>query len=192
MTDETARLEQQIIALRKQLVEARRQSTPVGPYSFKTLDDRAIGLTDLFGDMHDLIVIHNMGSSCPYCTLWADGFNGVADHLQDRSAFVLCSPDEPAKAAEFAQQRQWRFPVVCLGQSSFARDMGYEPEPGSYWPGVSAFNKRDDGTIVRTGTASFGPGDEFCSAWHLFDLLQDGPDEWSPRYSYGPRETSAT
>ena len=32
----------------------------------------------------DLVVIHNMGASCAYCTLWGDGFNGVYEHLANK------------------------------------------------------------------------------------------------------------
>lgn len=44
--------------------------------------------------------------------------------------------------------------------------------------------RRLDGSIVRTGRASFGPGDPFCAAWHLFDLLAGGAKGWSPKFSY--------
>ena len=46
-------------------------------------------LLDLFGDRDTLLAIHNMGQGCRYCTLWADGFNGLLPHLE--SAHV-CSP----------------------------------------------------------------------------------------------------
>src|SRR5262249_8279671 len=45
-------------------------------------------LSSLFGDQDTLFVVHNMGMSCPYCTLWADGFAGVFEHLRNRAAFV--------------------------------------------------------------------------------------------------------
>jgi len=32
--------------------------------------------------------------------------------------------------------------------------------------------------------ASLGPGDDFCSVWHLFNLLPEGPDGWEPQYKY--------
>ena len=56
----------------------------------------------LFGSMKDLFVIHNMGSGCPYCTLWADGYNGIYEHLTSRAAFVIASPDSPAAQQRFA------------------------------------------------------------------------------------------
>ena len=140
-------------------------------------------LSELFGESDDLIVVHNMGKSCPYCTLWADGLNGVRDHLANRASFVVASPDEPKVQAEFASGRGWKFPMVSSAGTSFFNDMGFEID-GKAQPGVSAFHREDDGSIVRTGKAIFGPGDDFCAVWHLFDLLRGGPGEWEPRYEY--------
>ncbi|MBI3075561.1 MAG: hypothetical protein HYY85_01025 [Deltaproteobacteria bacterium] len=50
-------------------------------------------------------------------------------------------------------------------------------------PGVSTFHKVKNGTIVRVANARFGPGDEFCSVWHLFDLLPGARGEWQPRFT---------
>src|SRR6516162_6332847 len=33
-----------------------------------------------------LFVIHNMGAGCRNCTLWADGFNGMLRHIENRAA----------------------------------------------------------------------------------------------------------
>jgi predicted dithiol-disulfide oxidoreductase (DUF899 family) len=128
-----------------------------------------------------------MGQKCVYCTLWADGLNGLARHLEGRAAFVVSSPDDPATQGAFAASRGWTFRMVSVKGSSFARDMGFEPEAGKYWPGVSAFHKSEDGTITRTGSASFGPGDEFCAVWPLLELLKDGADGWKPKYRYSDR-----
>lgn len=51
-------------------------------------------------------------------------------------------------------------------------------------PGVSALRRNADGTIVRTGTRQFGPGDDFCAIFPMFDLLQDGVGDWQPKYHY--------
>ncbi len=184
--DELTQLEREMIDLRKKLMSARKKQPPepVDDYTLTKADGTKVTLASLFGDKKNLIVIYNMGESCPYCTLWADGFNGVTKHLEDRAAFVVVSPDDPQTQAEFAAGRGWTFRMLSGQGSDFTRDMGFEPEPGKPWPGVSAFHKKDDGTIVRTATAPFGPGDEFCATWHLFDLLADGANDWSPKYSY--------
>ena len=73
------------------------------------------------------------GRGCVYCTMWADGFNGVVPHLEDRAAFVVVSPDEPHVQAEFAASRGWRFRMVAA-RSDFTGDMGYEEGPVTTCP----------------------------------------------------------
>ena len=141
-----------------------------------------VALSQLFGGKPDLFVIHNMGKGCPYCTMWADGFNGVLPHLQDRAAFVVATPDDPATQQAFAASRGWRFRMVSHANTSFAADMGYRRED-KYWPGVSVF-RREGEHIVRVSDTEFGPGDDFCTVWHLFDLLPAGADGWRARFSY--------
>ena len=98
-----------IMELRKELRAAQQtiEPEPVRNYSLKSSDGMAVPLQQLFGDKDTLIVIHNMGAGCVYCTMWADGFNGVYDHLRDRAAFVVTSPDPPEKQRQFAQGRGW-------------------------------------------------------------------------------------
>ena len=179
---EVERLQREIDVLTERLSAARRQVVPepVGEYEFKESDGTSVTLRELFGDKRDLLVIHNMGRSCPYCTMWADGFNGIVDHLNDRTAFVLSSPDEYGAMRVLAECRAWRMRMVSHARTTFARDMGFTVQAGRHNPGVSAYRLTDDGTIVRTGRADFGPMDAFCPAWHLFDLLQDGVGNWKP------------
>lgn len=179
-------LEQQIKDLKEQLAAARRAQprTPVNAYTLANPDGSSVDFTELFGDKPDLILIHNMGRKCPYCTLWADGFNGSVPHLTNRAAFVLASPDDYDTMRRFAEGRGWKFRVVSTYGTTFSKDLGYEFKPGEYMPGVSAFRKGADGSVVRTGTASFGPGDDFCAVWPLFSLLANGHNGWEPKYSY--------
>lgn len=186
MTDEVAQLEKQIGELKSQLSEARRRVPPedVADAPLLNPDGSPTTLSALFGPHMDLLLVHNMGRKCVYCTLWADGFSSLTPHLTSRAAFVLCSPDEPAVLRDFAASRRWAFSTVSAHNSTFIRDMGFEPEPGKHWPGVSAFRKLPDGRIQRTGKAPFGPGDDFCAAWPFFDLLDRGSAGWEPKYSY--------
>ncbi len=66
--------------------------------------------------------------------------------------------------------------------SSFATDMGYARD-GGWMPGVSVF-KKENGRILRVSDTGFGPGDDFCAAWHFFDLIPEGADGWQPKYKY--------
>jgi len=151
-------------------------------YRFNTRQGE-VTLSQLFGRHEDLFVIHNMGSSCPYCTLWADGYNGVYSHLAQRAAFVVSSPDSPEAQERFAQGRGWTFPMVSHRGTSFAQDMGYRGERGGWRPGVSVFQRRGQ-RIVRVADSGFSPGDDFCAVWHFLDLLPEGAAGWQPKFSY--------
>jgi len=114
--------------------------------------------------------------------MWADGFNGVLDHLSDRAAFVVSSPDAPEHQRSFAASRGWRFPMVSTQGTSFADEMGYRAN-GRAMPGVSVF-RRKGRKILRVADTGFDHGDDFCSVWHLFDLFPEGAAGWRPRFRY--------
>ena len=171
--------------------ELRRQTPPetVQNYELRGTDG-VVRLSELFGAKSDLILIHNMGAGCPYCTMWADGFNGVLDHLEDRSALVVVSPDSTETQQQLRSKRGWRFRMYSAADSSLFKDMGFKSDDENYgshaMPGVSVFHKSSDGSIVRVSWDFLGPGDSYCSVWHLFDLLRDGAGNWEPQFEYSP------
>ena len=187
--EEIGRLAQEVHEKQARLSELLRSGPPepVDDVVFAGADGD-VRLSELFGDKDDLILVHNMGKSCPYCTLWADGFNGVWPHLQDRAAFVIVSPDDPETQAEFALSRGWAFPMVSDAPGAFTEAMGYLGEHEGRrmrLPGFSTFRRRPDGSIVRIANAPFGPGDPYAGIWHLFALLDGGAGAWGPRFTYG-------
>lgn len=185
-------LENEVELAKQRLLEARkrRPKEPVQDYVFKDSDAREVRLSELFGDKDDLIVVHNMGAGCSSCTMWADGFTGLVPHLEDRAAFVVCSPDRPEVQKRFAAKRNWNFRMVSGAENSFIRDMGFWQDEGPYpgpWPGVSTFHRAPDGTMFRIAKTHFSPNDDFCAVWPLFDMLEAGANGWEPQYSY-PKE----
>ena len=179
---------EELDAVKASLAELQRKAAQQGPealpdYSFET-QAGSVKLSELFGDKDDLIVIHNKGRSCPYCTLWADGFVGLDKHLNDRASFVLASPDSPEVQAEFAASRGWPFRMVSVSESSFTKDMGYQNDEGHYGPGYSTFRRKEDGSIARVGADWFGPGDQYCGLWPMLQMLENGQDDWQPKYEY--------
>lgn len=161
---------------------SKKLSELVNDYGLLDSDNQKINLSQLFGQKNDLILVHNMGTSCAYCTMWADGFNGLLPHLKDRSAFVVSSPDEPSTQSEFAISRGWKFQMVSTRGTSFAKDMGFEKD-GMPQPGVSVFSK-EGSKITRVGRDDFGPGDKYCPTFPLFDLLKDGLNNWQAKFKY--------
>ncbi|HEU4334312.1 MAG TPA: DUF899 family protein [Candidatus Eisenbacteria bacterium] len=181
---EIERLEEELLQGAQRLAELKRglPRLPVKDYVLAG-PSGPVSLSSLFGAKDDLIVIHNMGKGCRYCTLWADGFNGVWPHLADRAGFVVCSPDSVETQKTFAESRGWTFPMVSGHGSSFIEDMGFRSEK-SWRPGVSTFHRSGDGAIERVASAEFGPYDPFCGVWHLIALLDEGEKGWEPKYAY--------
>jgi predicted dithiol-disulfide oxidoreductase (DUF899 family) len=163
-------------------VTAAIEPQPVADHVFGTLKGSTT-LSALFEGRDDLIVIHNMGSKCAYCTMWADGYSGLYPHLKQRAAFVVASPDMPKTQAKFAASRGWQFPMVSDKAAAFAARMGYVTEEGRCLPGISIFQLRS-GQIVRVNESSSCPHDDFCALWHLFDLLPAGSEHFAPSLSY--------
>jgi predicted dithiol-disulfide oxidoreductase (DUF899 family) len=156
----------------------------VKDYRFEGPWGETVALSQLFGKHNELIVIHNMGTGCPYCTLWADGFNGMYHHITDRASFVIESMDDPETQRNFHADRGWKFQMVSSRANSFRKDMGYGKSKSSLAPGMSVFKKERDGTIVRVSHTGFGPGDNFCSLWDLFDMLPDSQPNWRVKFDY--------
>lgn len=181
MTTEINALRGQIEELKEQVAKLATEIPPtkVESYSFETPSGTKT-LSDLFGDYTELIVIHNMGASCNYCTLWADGFSGYLRHFKDRCAFVLCSPDSIENQAKLKQAREWKFDMVRDPSKEFTSAMGYYNEKDGFWPGFSAFHKDENGDIWRTGSSFFGPGDDYCMIWPMFAQLKGGAAGFEP------------
>lgn len=188
--DAIAIAQRDVLDAKKRLAEAikARPPEPINNYTLAHAGSgSAVTLAALFGTHRELLVVHNMGKRCPYCTLWADGFASMYKHIANRCAFVLTTPDDPTTAAAFASARGWTFPVVSHAGTTFAQEMGYRGDDGKYGvfrPGISALWKDDAGAILRTGTRPFGPGDDFCSLWPMMDLLKNGVGGWEAKFHY--------
>lgn len=181
---------EKLTAARQELVDAMRSdAAPISAEQF-TFDEGAhrVSLLDLFGDQKDLIVIHNMGRSCVYCTLWADGLNGLLPHFQSRTAIVLMNGDAVDQQREFADSRDWKHRMIRDTDGAFTEAMGFasttEEGKRSLMPGFTTFHREDDGSVVRISSDFFGPGDVYMPLFPMFDLLKDGLAGWKAQYAY--------
>jgi predicted dithiol-disulfide oxidoreductase (DUF899 family) len=173
------RLEKELGKIRKKMlkVQSKLGKKEVQDYTLKDSGGSDVKLSQLFGDKKDLVLIHNMGKACRYCTLWADGFNGNFYFIQKLAGFALVSPDTPEVQKSFAAERGWKFPMYSGAGSAFIKDMGYQDKKGGYLPGASVFHKNDDGSITRVSKTFFGPGDFYCSVWHFLDMVPGKEEE---------------
>ena len=179
-------LEQNIGKLIAELNALRKTNpgTPVPNYTFATLTGQ-VTLLELFGGKDKLLAIHNMGQGCRYCTLWADGFNGLLPHLESALSVVLLSKDPPEVQRRFANARGWRIRLGSHGGGVYMREQSVVNEEDNY-PGAVVY-ERDGDTILRKNACVFGPGDIYCAMWSLLGLAGLGEDEWTPQYTYWKR-----
>lgn len=184
--EKIAELEQQIHQLSMELHQLRRhnEAGEVQNYEFETLSGKTT-LKEMFGDKDRLLVIHNMGQACRYCTLWGDGINAFLPHLEAALSVVMVSKDKPQTQRRFANSRQWRFAMASHQGGPYIKEQGTSAEFENM-PGAVAYERRAE-KIVKLGGASFGPGDLYCSIWHLLALAQLSEEEWVPQYNYWKR-----
>lgn len=177
-------LETQIVEMKAKVRDllAKVPDEEVADYKFKDVEGKTVGWDTLFGDKDELILIHNMGPGCSYCTLWADGFEGFIPYFKSRCAFVL-ETDIPADhLSALSDARLWPFDVYSTIGTTLKKDMGFKVERDGQWmnvPGFSTFFKKN-GKVFRHTSGAFGPGDDFCAIWPFLDRLKKGQNNWGP------------
>jgi hypothetical protein len=53
-------------------------------------------------------------------------------------------------------------------------------------PGLVTYLREGD-QVFKMSSAVFGPGDLYCSIWHILSLAGVGEQDWTPQYSYWKR-----
>ena len=172
------------LTTRLHALQKAKLADPVPNYTFETQNGPST-LLDLFGDQDTLMLIHNMGQGCRWCTVWADGFNGFLPHLESAMSVVLVSKDAPDVQRRFANSRGWRFRLASHGGGDYIQEQSAQAGVNNM-PGVVVY-VRDGGTITRKNSAVFGPGDLYCSLWHLLALAGLGEGEFTPQFNYWRR-----
>jgi predicted dithiol-disulfide oxidoreductase (DUF899 family) len=186
MSNEIQKLEDEIGELSQKLLKARR-AAPLQEIKNYTLHDLTgeVSLAELFAGKEKMIVIHNMGQGCRYCTLWADGFNSFVPHLEDKFSLVLMSKDAPELQRKFANSRGWRFRMVSHSGGEYIKEQTVTAGKDND-AGIVYYEKKGD-KIFRKTSSKFGPGDQFCSMWHILSMAGFGEEEWTPQYNYWTR-----
>lgn len=183
---EIIELEHKIFELTAKLNELRKSNAgdEVRNYAFATIDGET-SLLSMFGDKKQLLLIHNMGQGCRYCTLWADGFNGFLKHLESIMSVVLVSKDSPELQRQFANSRDWRFRLASHGGGDYISEQTVMDGTVNM-PGAVVY-EREGNKITRKNSCVFGPGDIYCSMWSLLGLAGLGEKDWTPQYAYWKR-----
>ncbi|MEE9608456.1 MAG: DUF899 family protein [Myxococcota bacterium] len=155
-------------------------------------------LSDLFAaGKNELILQHMMFApgaekGCPMCSLWADGFDGMAHHLIDRVNFAVVTRAPIAKLRDWGRARGWRrLRLLSSHATSFNDDFGVELAEDRQLPALSVFTREENGDILHFYTTEGSLAerhhramDLYCPVWNLLDLLPGGRGDWMPRHFY--------
>jgi predicted dithiol-disulfide oxidoreductase (DUF899 family) len=206
--------ELELMEQRERVAEMRRAlpSGPVvedytfleGPRSLAAGDAPVaeVRLSELFtGPDRPLVVYHLMYGKaqtepCPMCTMWIDGFNGVAEHVAQNVDLVVAAAADPVALRAHARSRDWdRLRLLSCGDNTFKHDFGSEDDDGSQDSTVSVFVRDERGAIRHSYTTrpTLAPDvrergiDLLCATWNLLDLTPYGRGDWYSSLRYDER-----
>jgi predicted dithiol-disulfide oxidoreductase (DUF899 family) len=195
--------EKEFTRLREELSRQRRELPWVNidkEYVFDAPNGKET-LADLFGGRSQLVVYHFMFSpdwdqGCKHCSFWADHFDAMSAHLNNRDvAFVVISRAPLAKIEPFQQRMGWRFKWVSSLHTDFNYDYqaSFTPEAikgGELYynyakapmkmtdrEGVSVFYKDAGGAVFHTYSCYARGIDILNGTYHFLDLVPKGRDE---------------
>jgi predicted dithiol-disulfide oxidoreductase (DUF899 family) len=163
----------------------------------------SVRLSELFtGPDRPLVIYHLMygkkqTTACPMCTMWIDGFNGVARHVAQNLDFAVAAAADPATLRAHARLRGWdNLRLLSCGDSTFKYDLASEDADGEQDSTISVFSRDADGTIRHFYTAHPHMSDELnqrgidllTPVYNMLDFTPYGRDDWYAELSYPPRE----
>jgi predicted dithiol-disulfide oxidoreductase (DUF899 family) len=194
--------EKEFTRLRDELSRERRELPwePVAKeYVFEGENGRET-LAELFGKRSQLIVYHFMFDpdweiGCRSCSFWADNFNGIVPHLNQRDLSLVAVSRAPLGKLQLQARRLgWTFKWV----SSFGNDFNFDYHvsfsaearargdalynyseritDSTEMPGISVFFK-EDGRIFHTYSTYARGIDMLNVAYHYLDIAPKGRDE---------------
>ncbi len=208
---ESMRLRERVAELRRQLPEGAVIQDYVfeeGPADLKAGDAplRTVRLSELFtAPDRSLVVYHLMYGKkqinpCPMCTMWIDGWNGVAQHLAQNVDFVIVAAAEPAALRAYARKRGWdRLRLLSCGANTFKYDLRSEDREGNQDSTISVFTRANDGTLRHFYSAHPSMADDIkergidllTPVYNILDLTPQGRGDWYAEPGYGSKVDAA-
>lgn len=158
-------------------------------------------LADLFAGRSQLVIYHFMfgprdSAGCPHCSFWADNFDPIVVHLNQRDVTMLAVSRAPLKKlVRFKTRMGWDFKWVSSRKSDFNYDFNvsfadaevrngkqfYNYRVGPAFcedrEGISTFYKNERGEIFHTYSCFARGIDMMNTAYQYLDLVPKGRDE---------------
>lgn len=209
--DELRHAEIELMRQRERVASLRRSlptGTAVDDYVFQEGPRRlgdgddpvtTVRLSELFTAADRALVVYHLmygkaqTSPCPMCTMWIDGFNGVAHHLVQNVDFVVVAAADVGPLRAHARARGWeRIRLLSCADNTFKHDLRSEDADGSQDSTVSVFTLDPDGSPRHCYTAHprmSGDVDQrgidlLAPVWHVLDLTPQGRGDWYAQLDY--------
>ena len=211
--EELRRAEIELMRQRERVASMRRllpPDTAVEDYSFqegpRRLEDgdgpvSTVRLRELFSSPGRALVVYHLmygkaqTSPCPMCTMWIDGFNGVAHHLAQNVDFVVAAAAGVTQLRAHGRARGWdRLRLLSCSDSTFKFDLGSEDADGTQDSTVSVFTLGPDGSPRHLYSAHPRMAEDIAErgidllvpVWNILDLTPQGRGDWYAQLDYGP------
>jgi predicted dithiol-disulfide oxidoreductase (DUF899 family) len=195
--------EKEFTRLRDELNRQRRElpwEIVEKEYVFEGADGKQT-LPELFDGRSQLIVYHFMfdpgwEAGCPHCSFWADNFNPIVVHLNQRDVTMIAVSRAPyAKLAAYQKRMGWDFKWVSSSGTDFNFDYrvsftadDLEKKDAVYnfktirpgmpeREGASVFYMNPEGRVFHTYSTYARGIDMLNTAYHYLDLAPKGRDE---------------
>ncbi len=209
--EELRQAEIDLMRQREHVAQLRR-NLPPGPavkdYVFKegpaNLDGgdapaREVRLSELFtGNDRPVVIYHFMfgkkeTTPCPMCTLWIDGYDGVAHHLKQNVDFAIVAAADLPSLRAYARDRGWRnLRLLSAGDSTFKYDLTSEDAEGNQDSTISVFTRDPEGNVRHFYTAHPRMAEDIpergldllCPVWNVLDLTPKGRGDWYSAVTY--------
>jgi predicted dithiol-disulfide oxidoreductase (DUF899 family) len=185
--------EKEFTKLRDQLSQQRRDLPWVAvdkEYVFDGPNGKET-LSDLFDGRSQLIVYHfmydpNWDVGCPSCSFWADNFNDIIVHLNQRDVTLIAISKAPySKIAAYKKRMSWDFKWVSSFDIDFNFDyhVSFTQEELAKKKAFYNFISQDPGISEREGISVFykDPSDKI---FHTYSAYERGIDILNNTYNY--------
>jgi len=172
-----------------------------GPADLATGDEplRSVKLSELFSRPDRALVIYHLmygkaqSSPCPMCTMWIDGYNGVARHLAQNIDFAVAAAADPVALRQHARARGWNnLRLLSCGESTFKYDFASEDAEGNQDSTLSVFTRDAKGTVRHFYTCHPHMADDInqrgidllTPVYNMLDLTPGGRGDWLASLAY--------
>ena len=185
--------EKEFTALRDQLSHQRRDLPWVAvdkEYVFDGPNGKET-LSELFDGRSQLLVYHLMydpmwDAACPSCSFWADNFNDIIVHLNQRDVTMIAISKAPYNKIDAYKKRLgWDFKWVSSFDTDFNFDyyVSFTPEELAKKKAFYNFISQDPGTSEREGVSVFYK-DTIGRVFHTYSAYERGIDILNNTYNY--------